>query len=163
LELKRLQRKRVERRAGAGRESRLEHPSREPQRLSPSEGGERTPVSSEVPSEVQAARQPPADASDEVSEATPPVGLEAKPLDAGVSRPESGFGVRPPRLEFKLVGRELDKSVALQAAPKSSSKSPSLFLNSSRRSSPSVWTLLCPTFESRRRRTPPSILYSCRG
>ena len=49
--------------------------------------------------------------------------LEAKPLDAGVSRPEPksesgfGFGVRPPRLEFKLVGRELDKSVALQAAP----------------------------------------------
>ncbi|MDF2955134.1 MAG: hypothetical protein OD815_000750 [Candidatus Alkanophagales archaeon MCA70_species_2] len=43
--------------------------------------------------------------------------LEAKPLDAGVSRPESGFEVRPPRLEFKLVVRELDKSVALQAAP----------------------------------------------
>ena len=42
--------------------------------------------------------------------------LEAKPLDAGVSRLDASFEVRPPRLEFKLVVRELDKSVALQVA-----------------------------------------------
>lgn len=115
MELKRLQRKRVERRADAEQERRLEPPSRESRGLSPSESGERT-ASSDDSSEVQAVRQPPADASNEVSETTPPVRLEAKPLDAGVSRLDASFEVRPPRLEFKLVVRELDKSVALQVA-----------------------------------------------
>ena len=114
--LQKVARKRAERRADAEQERRLEPPSRESRRLSPSESGERT-ASSDDSSEVQAVRQPPADASDEVSETTPPVRLEAKPLDAGVSRLDASFEVRPPRLEFKLVVRELDKSVALQAAP----------------------------------------------